>query len=266
MTGRRRRPGLVGLGLGLVVLAIVVFVTAAVLGYAAVERTVKGFARAPVGCTTTVEFHRAATFTLFLETRGRFASLDGDCEASGGAYSRRDDDPPRLEVSVVADGGGTLALDDPSRDGYDVEGFVGSAYADIRVATPGTYRITVTGEAADVAIAIGGDPDTDATWWWFGGFAGAAALAVLGVVLLIVGLVGRAASPPPASPTGFTVGTNLHGYTPVGSPPPAHMPSPPPGPGPWSTLPPPPPPPPAAPGPDATATGAALPPPPPPPN
>lgn len=272
-------------------LAIVVFVTCAVLGYAAVERTVKGFARAPVGCTTTVEFHRAARFTLFVETTGRLASLDGDCDARR-SYSRRDDDLPRLDVSVVSDGGGTLALDDTTTDDYDVEGFVGRAFASVEVQQAGTYRVTVAGDADDVAVAIGGDPNVDARWWWLGGVGAAAVVLLLGLVLVVMGLVGRRPAPPPPPVTAFTVGTNLSGYTPAGTLPPAHMP-PPPGAGPWTSLPPPPPPPPGAAGvpgpppaappsisppmppaapptngvdPDATAAGATSPPPPPPPN
>ena len=81
--GKRRR--------GLIVLGIIVLVAGswvvqrswrrALSNY---EEAVKSLARAPVGCTTTLVFDKPATFTIYVETKGKLGELGGDCEATGG--------------------------------------------------------------------------------------------------------------------------------------------------------------------------------------
>ena len=56
---------------------------------------VAAFARAPVGCDTTLDFEATGTFVLYIETSGEFDQLAGECDADR-RYDRDPDDVPDL--------------------------------------------------------------------------------------------------------------------------------------------------------------------------
>jgi hypothetical protein len=265
--------GLVWGGVSAALAGVVVGGACLVTGAFVRGSTVQGFARAPSGCTTTLEFDETDTFTLFAETRGTVDDVDGGCGLSGGSFEHHGA-LPEITLTMTDPDGAPVALGEKNDYSYDTNDFTGASFATVDIPATGSYRLTVQSDAEDVVIAIGRDPERDSLIWVAAGMTIAVLGMAIGLVLVILGLRRKPVPPaPPAPPVwGMTVGTNMSGYTPVGAPPPPTMPAPP-GPGPWTTLPPPPPPPPspqvppppAQPRPEATGAGPALPPPPPPP-
>ena len=245
------RKGLLWVGIGVAAAGLAVGMASVAVGAVTTNRTVEGFARAPVGCTTTLEFDTAATFTLFVETRGQTDDLGGDCAGNGVSYDRGDDDPPRVELTLVSDDGGQMTLEPYDGTSYDTTDFTGAAYAQVDIVETGTYRLTVASDDTDFAIAVGRDPGADGLLALALGAALAVLLVALGVVLVVVGVLARRTPPmgEPGAPTSA-------GGSPTWVPPPPAAPWPPTTPGapgapgapgvpgvPGTPLPPPPPPP-----------------------
>jgi hypothetical protein len=172
------------------------------LGGRAKEQTVEGFARAPVGCTTTLQFDTADTFTFYVETKGEAGDLGGDCAGNGAVYDRGDDDPPQVALTLVDANGGEVPLRDSSRYSYDTGRFVGSAIKDADV-TAGTYRLTVESDSTDFAIAIGRDPEVDSSSLQALGAAIALLGLVIGVALVLFSLRTRPEPPTPLPADGM---------------------------------------------------------------
>ena len=100
-----------------------------------VHDAVKGFARAPVGCTTTLEFDTTGTFTLFVETKGTVGRRSAATAPAA---------VPRTTVATTTcrastlDAGRTTAttqvtLGDANDYSYDTGGFVGTSYATVDI-------------------------------------------------------------------------------------------------------------------------------------
>ncbi len=244
----RRKPLLFG---GIAVALAGLIAGGVIVGRAdgAKNDTVAGFARAPVGCTTTLEFEKRATFTLFVETKGTALDVGGDCEGNGAAYDRGDDDLPRVTLTMTDDNDDEVSMTKSDAYSYSTKDFKGQAIEQVKIDRPGTYRLTVASDDTDFAIAVGGDPETDSgTLQALGGGVALAGL-VIGAILVVLGLRKRRGPSTPA-PNGL----------PWAPQPPATMPdyvapaaapvypSPPTVASPPSPPPPPPPPPPAAPG------------------
>jgi hypothetical protein len=172
------------------------------LGGRAEEQTVEGFARAPVGCTTTLQFDTADTFTFYVETKGEAGDLRGDCAGNGAVYDRGDDDPPQVTLALVDANGGRVPLRDSDQYSYDTARFVGSAIKEADV-TAGTYRLTVESDSTDFAIAIGRDPEVDSSGLQALGAAVALLGLVIGVALALFSLRNRPEPPPPTLTDGM---------------------------------------------------------------
>ena len=241
----QRRKGLIFTGIAVAVLGIGAGVVLVALSGSAKEGTIKNFARAPVGCTTTLEFDKSATFTLYIESKGRIGAVDGDCEAGGTTYQRSDDGLPRVSLTLLnaSDEEASLtAVDSPS---YAEGDFAGQAQQSVDITEPGTYRLTVTSDDTDFAIAIGGKPDADSEAMILAGVGATTLGVLLGGLLLLLGLR-RKKSTPPTSPTGGSSAmwqprqAPLPGWQPQAavpggypsSPPPPFTPTAPPAPGP----------------------------------
>ena len=199
-------------GRGLTVSGIALFIIGLAAGAALFvmsgkteEDTVKKFARAPAGCTTTLQFDRADTFEVYLETSGVLDTVSGDCAANGAGYSHADNDPPRVSLSFRDANNAEVALSPGTGAEYDVGGFTGQAVQQVTIPASGTYQLTVTSEANDFVIAIGGKSDADSEKLKLGAFGAGIAGVVMGFVLLIAG--GRAKrSTPPQAPGPSTPG------------------------------------------------------------
>ncbi len=195
-----RRKGLLRTGIAVAVLGIGTGVALVALSGSAEEKTVKSFARAPVGCTTTLEFDKAATFTIYIETKGTIGSVDGDCQAAGTSYLRGSADAPTVSLTLLDSNDGAAVLAPAASPKYATGAFAGQAYQRVQITTPGTYRLTVSSDDTDFAIAVGGKPDADAAGMLAAGGGAVTVGVLLGGLLIVLGMR-RSKAAPPADPT-----------------------------------------------------------------
>jgi hypothetical protein len=231
-----RRGWMVALGS---LLLVVLLATAAALWIAAGDRradNVAGFARAPVGCDTTLDFESTGTFVLYVETSGELDDdLAGACDAQQ-RYDRDADDIPQVELVLRDADGDEVELRDTGEVGYDVDGFVGSAVHEVQIATPGDHVLTVAPSGGDAfAIAVGRTPDQGVALLRWGAVAAAIGGLVLGGLFLVLGSRRPPATitPPapwtpdergwPASPPGFPVPPPTTGASGPGRAPPTDV-------------------------------------------
>ncbi len=174
-------------GLALVIIGLGAGATLFALSGSTEESTVKKFARAPVGCTTTLQFDKRTTFTLYVETKGSVSDAGGDCAANGSSYDRGDDDLPKVSLSLVDSDDQPVDLTAATAPKYSAGAFKGQALQAVKIDDPGTYRLTVTSDDTDFAIAIGGAPDADSSTMKTAGIGAAVAGVVLGGLLILLG-------------------------------------------------------------------------------
>lgn len=225
------------IGAAALVVGLIAGVALYLMSGSAKEETVKKFARAPVGCSTTLEFDKSGTFTFYVETKGTLPNLGGDCAASGGSYERASSVLPAVTLTLTGPDGQQMGLEQSSTFSYDTGGYAGRAMETVRIESTGTYQLTVTSEESDFAIAVGGDPEADSsTMQTMGLMVGAAGL-LIGGLLLFLGkrkTSGSTTSPPStwqpgAAPVpGWQPQQPVPGYQPA---PPSQPPAPPSGPG-----------------------------------
>ena len=147
---------------------------------------VASFARAPVGCDTTLDFEATGTFVLYVETTGEFDQLAGECDADR-RYDRSPGDVPDLSLTLIDPNGRPLVVDDADPDAYDVDGFVGTAVHSVEIETPGDHVLTVAPASGEpFAVAVGRSPDQGVALLRWGAAAAAISGLVLGGVLLVL--------------------------------------------------------------------------------
>ena len=197
------------------------------------DETVKKFARAPVGCTTSLQFDKSSDFTLYLETKGKVEDVGGDCTANGSSYDSGNDASPEATLTLVDENDSEVTLDDADGPSYDSGGFAGRGIKRVHIDTAGSYRLTVASDTEGFAIAIGGDPAGDSGTMKTAGIGAAAAGVVLGGLVLLIGRrkgganVAPSAGWQPAAPTGgWPPQPTVPGYQPAPVAPPTHTPPP----------------------------------------
>lgn len=195
--GKRRR-GLIILGIILLVAGIVGGAGIVAKGMSNYEAAVKSLARAPVGCTTTLVFDQPATFTIYVETKGKLSELSGDCDASGGSYSHPGPKLPKVSMTLLDSNGGEIDLQRGVTAEYDVAGYEGTGVRTMQIPEAGTYRLNVESDESDFAIAIGKNPKDDADLMLVVGGAVALGGLVLGLLFILLGLRRRRPDPSPA--------------------------------------------------------------------
>jgi hypothetical protein len=193
--------GLTVTGLLLVVLGLGAGGALFLLSGSTEEETVKKFARAPAGCTTTLQFDRADTYEVYLETAGVLDNVSGDCAANGAGYNHADDDPPRVTLRLVGPDGAEVSLNPGTGATYDVGDYRGQAVQQVEIPASGEYHLTVTSDANDFVIAIGGESDVDSEKLKLAAIGAAIAGVVMGFVLMIAGRRSRRSAPAPAQGT-----------------------------------------------------------------
>jgi hypothetical protein len=198
--GERRR-GLTALG---AVILVAMLVAAAGLWYASLRRidgNVSGFARAPEGCATTLDFERVGEFVLYVETTGRLDAVRGDCDAPV-AYSDAEVEVARVEFSLRgADGSQVQTERDGTGDGYDTGGFAGQSWGVVEIQQPGRHVLTVgPNDGAAFALAIGGDPREGVALLRWLAVAAAVSGLLVGGFLMLLGNRRTAVDEEPASP------------------------------------------------------------------
>lgn len=112
-------------------------------------RTIDGFARAPVGCTTTMEFADTGTFYVFQEVGGAATLPDGECVPVPDTFASFD---------VVITGPAFELTADESL-GYDEGGRTARSLYRLDISEPGQYRVRVAGDDPAELAAVGRDPD-----------------------------------------------------------------------------------------------------------
>lgn len=144
-------------------------------------QTVEGFARAPVGCTTTLEFTEVGEFYVFEEVGAELSDIDSGCEPVA-------DPAQQFGIEFTGDPIPTVT-DDAESVSYDVDGFDGRSVQLVDVTEPGQYTIEVSGDDVTVVAALGGDPDEGVE----GLRQAALIVAIVGILLglLLLTLSGR---------------------------------------------------------------------------
>lgn len=145
------------------------------------EQAVEGFARGPVGCTTTLEFGDTGTFYVFEELVGSGSHAFAECAAEA---------TPGIEFGfALLDGDQPVAARDHSSISYDTATAVGESVARIEIAEPGRYDLVVEGPDPTVVAAVGRDPDLGVADLRRGAVVVGAVGVLLGALMLL--LAGR---------------------------------------------------------------------------
>jgi hypothetical protein len=200
-----RKPALIGVGAVLLAAGVgggLVMMSASSTNY---DDGVANLARAPIGCTTTLQFDQTGTFTVYVETTGQIGHLRGDCPNTENDYHFRGDGLPNVDVELLNDAGDTMDMNDDTSKSYDAAGFIGASMSSVVIDAAGTYTISVASDDDNFAIAIGKDPRGDSEALRTKGLLVIIAGVVLGGLLLVLGLRRGAAGPqaPVAAPGAY---------------------------------------------------------------
>lgn len=169
------------------------------------ERAVDGFARAPVGCTTTLEFTETGTFYVFEES-GAAEAVEVECTQVA---------TPGVELDASFPGDlvpEAVAADDTLS--YDIGGVEGRSVRRVEIVEAGQYQVAVVGDDLTKVAAIGRDPDDGVADLRRTALIVAVVGTLVGLALLVLsGRRSRRAAttaPPdgPGWPTGLTVSTD----------------------------------------------------------
>ena len=145
------------------------------------DQAVEGFARGPVGCTTTLEFADTGTFFVYEEIVGS----DSDAFAACEPVATPDAD---FVVELRFDGRVVATRDDRSIS-YDTGAAIGESIGRVEIAEPGRYDLVVEGSDASVVAAVGRDPQQGVDELRRGAIVVAAVGVLLGGLMLL--LAGR---------------------------------------------------------------------------
>lgn len=225
-----RKPALIGVGALLLAAGVVSGIVMLLASSSNYDDGVKNLARAPIGCTTELEFAKQGTFTIYVETTGSIGDLRGDCPNTGDSYSFDGSGLPDVDVVLTDDSGSEIDQSSDESKDYDAAGAVGQSISTVTIDDPGTYQITVTSGDEGFVVAVGKDPQDVASSLKTNAIIAIVAGLVLGGLLLVLGL--RRGSPPPANPmlagaapgygaapmTGYAPTPPTAGYPPVQQP------------------------------------------------
>ncbi len=198
MTQRRgRRTWMLVVGVLLIVGLVGMAVALWIAGGNREADNVAGFARAPVGCDTTLDFESTGTFVLYVETTGEFDGLAGACDADL-QYDRDPENVPAVDLILRDPDGDEIDVEESTEVSYDVDGFVGSSLGEVQIDTAGDHVLTVVPTGGDsFAVAIGRTPDEGVALLRWGALAAAIVGLVVGGLLLVLG---SRRPPAPATP------------------------------------------------------------------
>lgn len=214
-----RRGLLIGLGSLLAIGGLVAAFALWNLGAERQASAVEGFARAPVGCDTTLDFVETGEYLVFIETSGQLDGVRGDCDLEG-SYDVSGA-TPEVIITVVDPAGDSIGVDRSFETvEYDESGFVGSAAFTLDISETDDHVMRVeSNEGGSFVVAIGRDP-SDGVPALRGGAAAAGILGLLvGLVFISLG-ARRSKQTVAAGP--WTPGAPNAGpaqFTPVGHPP-----------------------------------------------
>jgi hypothetical protein len=186
-TSRDRRPGPRSRGRGAAAAFGFILLFAGLIGGGVLfvlslhrhDKSVENFARAGVGCTTSLEFSKTGTFYVYEETVGDFNPQDIGCEPQAA---------PNQAFAVNFDGPAPVSPRPDSSISYDTGDFAGASVARFEITESGTYELEVRGDSVDSWAAVGRDPSENVDEMR----RGAIIIAVVGVLLggLLLALAG----------------------------------------------------------------------------
>lgn len=139
---------------------------------------VDAFARAPIGCTTTLQFTDLGKFYIYEESAPILQDLPVGCEPTAdpaGAFSFRLSGPDG-PIAVRPDDSVTYA--EGAREGNSV--------ATVEIVTAGQYELAVVGIDPATVAAVGRDPRDGVERLRRLGYAVVAAGALIGLTLLVI--------------------------------------------------------------------------------
>jgi hypothetical protein len=195
MVESSRRRSLLALGAVVIVVGIIGAVAMWMIAGQRRSNAIDDFARAPVGCDTTLDFAESGTYFLFAETRGEIGEIRGDCDVVG-EYDAVEVGPD-ASFQIVDPDGESLDLDLSDELSYDEGGFVGEAVLEFEVSEPGDHVVRVQSENDELFVAaIGRDPSDGVAALRVAAAIIAATALVLGGLALLFGSRGRPVSGP----------------------------------------------------------------------
>ena len=163
------------------------------------EAAVKHLARAPIGCTTSLDFSTTGTFWLYVETKGTIGDVRGDCPNAKRSYHYTGANTPKVEITLTDPDGQPVALIADAGHSYDVGDYSGTSTAAVQIASTGAYSLSATSDEANVVVAIGRDPESVQNAWRFGGYIAAGVGLLAALVMLFAASRKRPAAPSAAS-------------------------------------------------------------------
>lgn len=177
---------------------------------------IENFARAPIGCDTTLDFVETGEYLLFVETNGNLDDVRGDCDVEG-SYDNAARDVPDVEITLVDPDGNELDLDTSIEEvEYDAAGFRGVALSSVDIADTDDHVLRAESDADGVfVVAIGRDPDDGVATLRAGSIAAGVFGVLVGLALVLVGARRSSAAVPsspwtagvPTQPPAFVPGT-----------------------------------------------------------
>jgi predicted nucleic acid-binding Zn-ribbon protein len=188
----------------------------------AYDEGVESLARAPVGCTTRLDFDESGTFSIYVETKGTAGDPGGDCPNNGNDYERDDDRLPDVDLVLTDEDDDPVDIEDDDGASYDAAGSAGQAIATVDIEEPGRYELTVTSDEDDFAVAVGKNPKEAADTLKLISYLLIGAGIVLGGLLILLG--SRRRSRPASAGPGGSRGAPVT-YYPEQQPPTAYAPS-----------------------------------------
>jgi hypothetical protein len=227
-----RRKGMIILGVVLFLVGVVGGGALLVTGGSAYLDGVENLARAPIGCTTSLEFDSPGTFTIYVETKGEIGEVRGDCGNTDTSYEYDGRRLPDVELTLLDPDDDEIDLDDDESKDYEVGDYAGTSIFSVEIEDEGRYSLTVESDDEDFAIAIGKDPQGAAGPAAVAGVALLAVGGLLGLLLFILGLRRKKVAGPynggsgggqpafagaPGAPVGYQ--QPAPGFPPAGPPP-----------------------------------------------
>jgi hypothetical protein len=179
----RGRGAAAAFGLLLLVVGIVGAIVLWMMAERRPDQAIEGFARGPVGCTTTLEFGDTGTFYVYAET----VASDSDSDAFAAC-----DPVPSVDTEFAVElrrDGRALAPRSDDSITYDIEDAIGESLARYEIAERGRYELAVEGGDAAVVAAVGRDPNQGVDDLRRGAIVVGAVGIVLGALMLL--LAGR---------------------------------------------------------------------------
>jgi hypothetical protein len=195
-TTRERRSGTRSRGRGAAAVFGFVLLFAGLIGGGALyilstqrhDKAIENFARAGVGCTTSLDFSESGTFYVFEETAGAFDPGEIGCEPTA---------TPGQPFGFAFEGPAPVSPREDTSITYDTDDFTGASVASFEIMDAGTYELEVRGDSLDSWAAVGRDPSDDVDRMRRGAIIVAAIGVVLGGLLLaLAGWRSKRASTP----------------------------------------------------------------------